>query len=249
MFPKAYMGIHAGDPESYDTFQDIYQPCIEGYHVGFQWDGGHAQQTDLNPENLAVHLTPEARALVASTRIRLARNLGAPYIMNPNGSAESRIDVLNLVKRAVEKLDEDLKGRVIEHASMTEDEEKALIADHFLFRGRDQRQAACGYHEYWPHGRGIFQARDKQFNMWINEGDHLRVMVLIPSADIEAVLSKLARGLAGIERCVASETQSTQPFASHPVLGIITCCPTNLGTGCRASVHECWYRAGSLICS
>jgi protein-arginine kinase len=73
--------------------------------------------------------------------------------------------------------------------------------------------------------------------MWINEGDHLRVMVLIPSADIEAVLSKLARGLAGIERCVASETQSTQPFASHPVLGIITCCPTNLGTGCRASVH------------
>ena len=237
MFPKAYMGIHAGDPESYDTFRDIYQPCIEGYHVGFQWDAGHAQQTDLNPENLSVHLTPEARALVASTRIRLARNLGAPYIMNPNGSAESRIDVLNLVKRAVEKLDEDLKGRVIEHASMTEDEEKALIADHFLFRGRDKRQAACGYHEYWPHGRGIFQARDKQFNMWINEGDHLRVMVLIPSADIEAVLSKLARGLAGIERCVASETQSTQPFASHPVLGIITCCPTNLGTGCRASVH------------
>jgi hypothetical protein len=74
--------------------------------------------------------------------------------MNPNGSAESRIDVLNLVKRAVEKLDEDLKGRVIEHASMTEDEEKALIADHFLFRGKDKMQAASGYHEHWPHGRG-----------------------------------------------------------------------------------------------
>eukprot|EP01042_Synura_sphagnicola_P000640 gene640-704_t len=29
MFPRAYMGIHAGDPESYDTFIDLYKPCVE----------------------------------------------------------------------------------------------------------------------------------------------------------------------------------------------------------------------------
>jgi creatine kinase len=99
------------------------------------------------------------------------------------------------------------------------------------------RQAACGYHEYWPHGRGIFQAKDKQFNMWINEGDHLRVMVMIESADIKRVMGKLARGVACVEREVAQVTNTDKPFARHPILGMITCCPTNLGTGCRASVH------------
>ena len=27
-FPRAYMGIHAGDPESYDTFIDIYKVFV-----------------------------------------------------------------------------------------------------------------------------------------------------------------------------------------------------------------------------
>lgn len=99
------------------------------------------------------------------------------------------------------------------------------------------RQAACGYHEYWPDGRGIFQAKDKQFNMWINEGDHLRVMVMIEGPDIRKVFGKLARGVACVEREVARVTATDKPFARHPILGMVTCCPTNLGTGCRASVH------------
>ena len=37
-------------------------------------------------------------------------------------------------------------------------------------------QAASGYHSDWPHGRGIFVSNDEKFLMWINEGDHLRVI-------------------------------------------------------------------------
>lgn len=62
-------------------------------------------------------------------------------------------------------------------------------------------------------------------------------MVMIENADIRRVLGKLARGVACVEREVARVTATDRPFASHPILGMITCCPTNLGTGCRASVH------------
>jgi len=37
-------------------------------------------------------------------------------------------------------------------------------------------QASSGYHQDWPHGRGIFVAKDKKFLLWINEGDHIRII-------------------------------------------------------------------------
>lgn len=238
MFPRAYMGIHAGDTESYDTFLDIYKPCVEGYHHGFKWDLDHAHRTDLDPNHLSVEFTPYCKSLILSTRIRVARNFGGPFTLNPNGTGETRLDVLNTVKRAMANCPEtDLQGTFYVHAEMSPEEEQRLIDEHFLFKGRDQRQAACGYHEHWPAGRGIYQAADKQFNMWINEGDHLRVMVMMMNSDIVGVLGKLARGVAAVERGIVEATGSPEPFARHPILGMITCCPTNLGTGCRASVH------------
>lgn len=181
MFPRAYMGIHAGDTESYDTFIDIYKPCVEGYHKGFKWDPEHAHQTDLNPDHLTAEFSPEAKALIVSSRIRVARNLGGDFIMDPNGTAESRIRVLELVRAAAANFEEDLQGTLYAHATMTPAEEKALIDDHFLFKGRDMRQAACGYHEFWPAGRGIFQAKDKLFNMWVNEGGKFSLKLLLIS--------------------------------------------------------------------
>eukprot|EP00604_Paraphysomonas_vestita_P001861 CAMPEP_0174821358 /NCGR_PEP_ID=MMETSP1107-20130205/7062_1 /TAXON_ID=36770 /ORGANISM="Paraphysomonas vestita, Strain GFlagA" /LENGTH=445 /DNA_ID=CAMNT_0016038287 /DNA_START=96 /DNA_END=1433 /DNA_ORIENTATION=- len=238
MFPRAYMGIHAGDTESYDTFIDIYRPCVEGYHHGFVWDEEHAHRTDLNADHLTVEFTPFCKSLILSSRIRVARNFGGSFTLNPNGTAETRLEVLNTIRRAMaECQDPDLQGKFYVHAEMSPEEEQRLIDEHFLFKGRDQRQAACGYHEYWPAGRGIYQANDKEFNMWINEGDHLRVMVMIQSSDLVGVLRKLERGVRAVEQGIIAATGTSEPFARHPILGMITCCPTNLGTGCRASVH------------
>ena len=45
-------------------------------------------------------------------------------------------------------------------------------------------QAASGYHEHWPKGRGIWVNDDKtkKFLLWINEGDHLRIISMQPGA-------------------------------------------------------------------
>ena len=65
--------------------------------------------------------------------------------------------------------------------------------------------------------------------MWINEEDQLRIISMQQGPDILAVFERLCRAAAEIEKLL--------PFAHDDHLGYITSCPTNLGTGLRASVH------------
>merc|ERR550532_603077 len=120
---------------------------------------------------------------------------------------------------------------------MTPEETQQLIDDHFLFRGRDKMQAASGYHQFWPQGRGIFCSKDKKFLLWVNEGDHLRIISMEQGGDVLSVFSRLHRGAAAIEKYLKKETGQDKVFMSDPILGMITCCPTNIGTGMRGSVH------------
>ena len=46
-------------------------------------------------------------------------------------------------------------------------------------------QAASGYHEHWPHGRGVFHNPSKTFVNWVNEGDHLRIISMQDGGDGE----------------------------------------------------------------
>lgn len=98
-------------------------------------------------------------------------------------------------------------------------------------------QAASGYHMYWPHGRGIFMNNAKTFLVWINEGDHIRVISMEKGGDILRVFEKFEKGLRTIGQGITKVTGKSDPFLLNPILGYITCCPTNLGTGMRASVH------------
>lgn len=65
--------------------------------------------------------------------------------------------------------------------------------------------------------------------VWINEEDELRIISMQQGGDIGAVFERLCRGSALLE--------SKSKFAYNDHLGYITSCPTNCGTGLRASVH------------
>ncbi|XP_028514816.1 arginine kinase-like [Exaiptasia diaphana] len=120
---------------------------------------------------------------------------------------------------------------------MTPEQQQQLIDDHFLFRGKDKMQAASGYHEHWPHGRGIFVSHNKEFLLWINEGDHLRIISMEKGGDVKRVFDRLSRGIAAIEEGLKKELGVEEVFMRNSSHGCITCCPTNLGTGMRGSVH------------
>jgi len=136
---------------------------------------------------------------------------------------------MNAVVKACENFDADLKGKFYPLETMTPEDQKQLIEDHFLFKEGDRFLAAANLNRDWPSGRGIFHNDNKTFLIWVNEEDQLRIISMQNGADIKEVFSRLQRAATKIEEYLE--------FAHDEHLGYITSCPTNLGTAMRASVH------------
>ena len=87
----------------------------------------------------------------------------------------------------------------------------------------------------WPEGRGIFHNEAKTFLLWVNEEDQMRIISMEKGGDVKGVFSRLSRGIKAVGDSVKAE--SGKEFALSEQYGYIHSCPTNLGTGMRASVH------------
>jgi creatine kinase len=72
---------------------------------------------------------------------------------------------------------------------------------------------------------------------WLNEGDHLRIISMEQGSDVKGVFSRLSRAAQAIEAGVKKATGEKDAFMMHPKFGSLTCCPSNIGTGMRGSVH------------
>lgn len=226
------VGCHAGDAESYTDFRELFDPVIEAYHGGYTPDRKHV--TDLDPSKLVGDI--DDKSMIKSTRIRVARNIfGFP--LNPSSTKEQRLEIEDLMRKVFDTLQGDLAGTYHSLAKLKAEEKQQLVDDHFLFKPGDRFQAASGYHNYWPAGRGIFHNKEKTFLLWLNEGDHLRIISMEQGGDVKSVFSRLARGVAAIENGIVKITGNKRAFLCDDHLGMITCCPSNLGTGLRGSVH------------
>jgi len=242
MNPTSFVGCHVGDMQSYDDFSEFWYPLIEEYHKGFKVnepkraEATTAERFDINK---LPDLSPEATKRIVSTRIRCARNL-ADFPLNPGAkSALTRHQILQMMEMVYNQFPSDFKGKLYKHEVMSNEERQKLVDDHFLFRGKDKMQASSGYHEHWPEGRGIFVRDDKKFLNWINEGDHIRIISMEMGSDVKAVFGRLGQGACLVEdgiRAIAGKDNVEPVFMFHPKLGSVTCCPSNLGSGLRASV-------------
>lgn len=244
-YSQSIIGCHAGDLESYSLYGELFHPVIEGYHKGYKVDGTMKHITDMDASKVTIDFTPSAKEKAISTRVRVARNLSF-FPLNPGGTQKTREDIAALMKKVFDGLEGDLAGEFYLHTTMTPEQIQQLVDDHFLFKGKDKLQAASGYHRFWPHGRGIFHSHAKEFILWVNEGDHLRIISMEKGSDIKRVFERLSRGVAAIEDGIRRVTGRSETFMSDPILGMITCCPTNLGTGMRGSVH---FKVPKLIAS
>ena len=65
--------------------------------------------------------------------------------------------------------------------------------------------------------------------MWVNEEDQLRIISMQQGSNILEVFKRLS--------IAAGKIEEKAKFANDEHLGYISNCPTNLGTGLRASVH------------
>jgi len=228
-FNNQHCGIYAGDWDSYKVFSDVFDPLIQEYH-GIAADSTHT--SDMDASKIKGTINPAAP--VHSTRIRVGRNIDS-FGLSPGITKQQRIDVENLMKKAFANLKGDLAGTYFPLTGMGEQVRKQLVNDHFLFVSGDPNLKVAGMERDWPEGRGIFHNKDKTFLTWVNEEDQLRIISMQKGGDVKEVFDRLARGIKAVEDSVKKE--SGHDFMLDARYGYIHACPTNLGTGMRASVH------------
>merc|ERR1711931_240625 len=228
-FDNQHCGIYAGDEDSYIDFQDVFDPLICEYH-GLPADFKHT--SDMDVAKIKGNILPEVP--VHSVRIRVGRSIQG-FGLSPGITKEQRVGVEKLMINAVKNFPADLAGQYYPLTGMNESVRQQLVDDHFLFMSGDRNLKVAGMERDWPEGRGIFHNAAKTFLVWVNEEDQLRIISMQKGGDVKGVFERLARGIKTVQDSVKAE--SGKDFQLSEKFGYIHSCPTNLGTGMRASVH------------
>merc|ERR1719347_950612 len=228
-FDNQHCGIYAGDWDSYKDFAPVFDPLIQEYH-GISANSKHTSDMDASK----IQGNIKADVPVHSCRIRVGRSIDG-FGLSPGITKEQRLGVEKLMKNAVKNFPADLAGQYYPLTGMKENVRQQLVDDHFLFVSGDRNLTVAGMERDWPEGRGIFHNADKTFLIWVNEEDQLRIISMEKGGDVRGVFTRLANGIKAVQDSVKAE--SGKDFQLHEKYGYLHSCPTNLGTGMRASVH------------
>jgi len=231
--PHLGVGIIAGDEQCYETFKDVFDEVIYGWH-GYTPDQKH--KIDIDPSHIKMSDEQKAKfdKHVISTRIRAGRSIrGLP--LPPATNRIDRNTVERLVSSGLKGMTGELKGTYYPLGGMTPAQEQQLIDDHFLFQKPTARNVLsnAGAARDWPMGRGIFHNDAKNFLVWVNEEDHMRVISMQKGGNVYEVFKRFSNAITEVQGSIAKEGY-TYMYNDH--LGNICACPSNLGTGLRASV-------------
>jgi len=225
------VGIYACDPEGYTTFAPILDEVIKDYHGVPELN--HPKH-DYGREHVDAweDLDPSGE-FVVSTRVRVGRSYKG-YGFPPVITKEDRAKIESNAEGAFNTFEGELAGKYHPLNKMTPDEKQKHTDDHFLFNDHDRFLRSAGGFRHWPESRGIFFNTNKTFLVWVNEEDHLRLISMQKGGDLKAVYLRLINAIESFEKFNADKKLE---FAEREGLGYLTFCPSNLGTGLRASVH------------
>jgi len=236
------MGCYAMQPSDYDRFKPFFSKVLAGYHNVAE-DAKHVNNWSLEgveglPADGKLDLA-ELGLPALSMRVRVGRNL-ADF---PLPGAMTKADRVSLEQKMCAAF-EVLKGMAEYgggynsltpgHADFIDEAAyQALVAEHIMFKdmAADTYLSTAGIASDWPFGRGCYVSEDRGFVIWVGEEDHLRIMCMRKGTVLNEVFDRLKTALDvvnGIEGL---------SFAQSADYGVVTSCPTNLGTGMRASVH------------
>ena len=114
-----------------------------------------------------------------------------------------------------------------------EAEYQKYVDAHIMFKDMsvDKYLLSAGIAQHWPHGRGCYVSEDKGFIIWVGEEDHLRIMCMEKGTILNKVFDRL-KGAIDVVNSIEG-----MDFAQSADYGVVTSCPTNLGTAMRASLH------------
>jgi len=117
---------------------------------------------------------------------------------------------------------------------ITKEVEEDLIKQNFLFQEPDEPMLLSWRMERdWPNARGIYHNEDKSALVWVNEEDHVRIISMEKTKNIRAVFDRFANLVKAVE---AACVEAGKTLEIDPMYGNILSCPSNCGTGLRASM-------------
>jgi len=160
--------------------------------------------------------------VVLSTRVRLARNLqGQPFGARAREADRER--VLERMREAAGRSASLRGGSALELRALPRLARQVLLERHLISR---ELLGVGG--DGPPAGAALFLAPGEAVGVMVNEEDHLRLQSLLSGLRLREAFELVDR--------LDDELGGELPFAYHPEFGYLTSCPTNVGTGLRASV-------------
>lgn len=159
---------------------------------------------------------PDAR-IVVSSRIRFARNIRGARFPGRADAAE-RSEVLARVEKSlgVARL---MQGSLMVHLDgLSELDRQFLVERHLISRE----------HARGDEGSALAIGDKEIMSVMVNEEDHLRIQILHSGFQLKSALAEINE--------LDDEIEKNLEYAFLPSVGYLTSCPTNVGTGMRASV-------------
>jgi protein arginine kinase len=159
--------------------------------------------------------------IVLSSRVRLARNV-VGYAFPPRARDGERLRLLSQIREAAPGVPMLASGMLVRVDELNEGERQLLHERHLVSKELAGLEA--------PHplrsGAALWMA--DTVSVMINEEDHLRLQALRSGFAVEAAFAAVD----ALDR----EIGAAVPYSFHEEFGFLTACPTNVGTGLRASV-------------
>lgn len=165
-----------------------------------------------------MHIEDSYSDIVISTRIRLARNLDG-YRFPLAFSEDEALQVEQAVTHAVQdsaKLDEVFSYFAIKDLSPLQ---RQILVEKHLISPQLARKETVG---------SVLLSNDESTSIMVNEEDHLRIQCMTASFQLQKAYEQANK----VDRAL----EGALPYAFRNDFGYLTSCPTNIGTGLRASV-------------
>lgn len=169
--------------------------------------------------------------VVISSRIRLARNLSNyPFYGH-------------MTEEQMNRLADDVKAS-LENINLGDNSLSFLSGDELTgYRGMSLVENHIVSPDFIQDGTGrmLVLSQDESISIMVNEEDHIRIQVMTSGLDLDSALEVASK--------IDDAIDASLNYAFDSQLGFLTACPSNLGTGLRASVMlhiPALEKAGSL---
>lgn len=166
-----------------------------------------------------------ATDIIISSRVRLARNFSKyPFAVKLTDEKAKE-----LVKEVTDKVDlkpeeEESRYYHCKLSSLSDVDKNAMVERHIVSPLLAVKKQETG----------LIMSEDESISIMINEEDHLRIQSITSGMDLEKVLKKANE--------IDDYVSEKMDIAYDEKYGFLTSCPTNVGTGLRAS-YMCYLPA------